>query len=76
MKMSIAVEFDAHTKEELKNFVPRIRDAILGYLRTLTHEQATDPAQVEKLRHELTALCKGAGAATAERIPVTDFVVQ
>ncbi|MBX3206250.1 MAG: flagellar basal body-associated FliL family protein [Labilithrix sp.] len=76
MKMSIAVEFDPHTTEDLKNLVPRIRDAVLTYLRTLTHEQVTDPAHVEKMRAELIERCRAAGANTAERILVTDFVVQ
>lgn len=76
MKVSIAVEFDAHTKEELKSFTPRIRDGVLAHLRTLTHEQVTDPGQAEKLRTELLERCKAAGAVTAERVLVTDFVVQ
>lgn len=76
MKMSIAVEFDAHTKEDLKNFVPRIRDGVIAYLRTLSHEQVTDPAHAEKMRADLLERCKSAGAGTAERVLVTDFVVQ
>jgi len=76
MKMSIAVEFDALTKEDLKTFVPRIRDAVLAHLRTLTHEQVTDPEYVEKLREALLERCRKAGAEGAEKILVTDFVVQ
>ncbi len=76
MKMSIAVEFAANTTDDLKTFVPRIRDAVLMYLRTVTHEQVTDPAHVEKMRAELLERCRAAGAASAERILVTDFVVQ
>ena len=76
MKMAIAVEFDAQTKEDLKTFVPRIRDAVLAYLRTLSHEQVTDPAHVEKMRLELVEKCRSAGASTAEKILITDFVVQ
>lgn len=76
MKMSIAVEFDPQTKGELKDFQPRIRDAVLAYVRTLTHEQATDPTHVEKMRAELVERCRAAGAAGAQKILVTDFVVQ
>jgi flagellar FliL protein len=76
MKMSVAVEFDAHTKEDLKTFVPRIRDVVLAYLRTLSHEQVTDPTHVEKMRTDLIERCRAAGASSAERILVTDFVVQ
>ncbi|MBX3264982.1 MAG: flagellar basal body-associated FliL family protein, partial [Labilithrix sp.] len=76
MKMSIAVEFAANTTEDLKSFVPRIRDAVLTYLRTVTHEQVTDPGHVEKMRADLLERCRAAGAGSAERILVTDFVVQ
>jgi flagellar basal body-associated protein FliL len=76
MKMSLAVEFDSHTKEDLKTFIPRVRDAILAHLRTLSHEQVTDPGHVEKMRAELLEKCKAAGATGAERVLVTDFVVQ
>ena len=76
MKMSIAVEFDPHTTVDLETFVPRIRDAVLMYLRTLTFEQVTDPTHVEKVRAELIERCRSAGASGAEKILVTDFVVQ
>lgn len=76
MKVSIAVEFEAQTKDDLKMFVPRIRDAVLTYLRTLSHEQVADPAHMEKMRDEIVGRCRAAGATTAEKILVTDFVVQ
>jgi len=76
MKMAIAVEFDAQTKEDLKTFVPRIRDAVLAYLRTLSHEYVTDPANLEKIRSEIVERCRAAGATTADKVLVTDFVVQ
>lgn len=76
MKMTIAVEFDGQGHEDLKTFTPRIRDAVLTYLRSLTHEQAVDPGHVEKMRNDLVEKCQKAGAAGAEKILVTDFVVQ
>lgn len=76
MKLSIAVEFDAHTKEDLKTFTPRIRDAVITHLRAVPFEQVADHAHIEKLRTELIEKCKAAGATTAERVLVTDFVVQ
>ncbi|MBN9165329.1 MAG: hypothetical protein BGO98_26305 [Myxococcales bacterium 68-20] len=76
MKMSIAIEFGVGTVDDLKPFVPRIRDAVLAYLRTVTHEQVTDPAQLEKIRADLLERCRSVGALTAERVLVTDFVVQ
>jgi len=76
MKMTIAIEFDPTTHEDIKTFGPRIRDVVLTFLRNMTHEQATDPGYIEKLRTELIEKCQKAGAVTAERILVTDFVVQ
>ena len=68
--------FDGDDKDAVKTFVPRIRDGVLAQLRTLSYEQATDPAHAEKLRTELLERCKHAGAENAERILVTDLVVQ
>lgn len=77
MKLSVAVEFEGLVKEEtLKAFVPRIRDAILSYMRTLTYEEAIDAVHSEKLREELLERTKKAGATGAERILITDLVSQ
>lgn len=76
MKLTVAVEFDGSVKEDMRTYVPRIRDAILVHLRTLPYEQATNPDHVEKLRVELLERCRSAGAQGAERVLVTDFVVQ
>lgn len=77
MKVSVAVEFDHLAKEEaLKPFAPRIRDAILTYLRALTFEEAGDGARMEKLRTDMLERCTKAGASNAVRVLVTDFVLQ
>ena len=77
MKLSIAVEFEHTQKEEgLKPFAPRIRDAILSYVRGLTHEDASDGAHMEKLRADLLERCHTAGATGAVRVLITDFVIQ
>ena len=77
MRLTIAVEFDATVKEEtLKAFTPRIRDAVLAHLRTLRYEDAVDSQHQEKLRGELLERCRSVGALAAERILVTDLVVQ
>ncbi len=77
MKLSVAVEFDALVKEDtLKAFVPRIRDAILSHMRTLTFEDAVNAEHSEKLREVLLERCKKAGANGAERILITDLVSQ
>jgi flagellar FliL protein len=77
MKVSLAVEFELTQKEDaLKPFAPRIRDAILSYVRGLSFEDAADGAHVEKLRKEMLERCHAAGATLAARILITDFVIQ
>jgi flagellar basal body-associated protein FliL len=76
MKVTIAIEFESTAKEEqIKAFAPRIRDATLTYLRKLTYDRATD-SDTEKLRAELLERVQKSGAESAERILITDFVVQ
>jgi flagellar FliL protein len=77
LKLSVAVEFGATDKEDaLKPFVPRIRDAILSYVRTLSYEDAVDAERSDKLRAELLERCQKVGAHTAERVLITDLVSQ
>jgi flagellar basal body-associated protein FliL len=77
MRLSIAVEFAPETKEEvIKPMTPRIRDATLGHLRQLPFEELMDPAKAGQLREELLERVQKAGAQSAERILVTDLVVQ
>lgn len=77
MKLTIAVEFEATVKEEtLKAFTPRIRDAVLVYVRSLSYEEVADAHRGEKIREEVLERCRKAGAVAAERVLVTDMVVQ
>lgn len=79
MKLTVAVEFNAKAAgghDDPKLFMPRIRDAVLSYLRSMTYEQVTDPQHFSKIRVELLAHCKEVGAEQAEKILVTDFVIQ
>ncbi len=77
MKVTLAVEFGEGVKEDaLKNFTPRIRDAALSYLRTVSYEEAIDATKADKLREDLLEKFQKAGASDAERVLVTDLVVQ
>jgi flagellar basal body-associated protein FliL len=77
MKVTLAVEFGEGAKEEtLKNFIPRIRDAALGYLRTIPYEEALDSRKTDKVRGDLLERCRATGATSADRILVTDLVLQ
>jgi flagellar basal body-associated protein FliL len=77
VKLTLAVEFDSKAKEEeTKELQPRIRDAVLTYLRGASFDDLTDPKKAEKTRGEILDKIKSSGAADAERILITDFVVQ
>jgi len=77
MKLTIAIEFESNVKEDaVKPFMPRIRDAILAHVRTLSYEAAIDQEHSAKLREEILERVHKAGAVTAERILVTDLVSQ
>jgi flagellar basal body-associated protein FliL len=77
MKVTIAIEFDEKAKEEtLKSFTPRIRDGALSYLRGLSYEEALDGGKNDKLRNDLLERIRAVGAASAQRVLITDFVIQ
>jgi flagellar basal body-associated protein FliL len=77
MKVTIAVEFSELAKEEtLKSFTPRIRDASLGYFRTMTYEDGLDSRKSDKIRTDLLERCRATGATQAERVLITDLVLQ
>lgn len=77
MKVTIAIEFDAKEKEEtLKGLTPRIRDAALGFLRTITYEQVIDPSGGDKIRTEMLGRLRSSGAPGAEHVLITDLVIQ
>jgi flagellar basal body-associated protein FliL len=77
MKVTIAIEFDAKEKEEtLKGLTPRIRDSVLGFLRTITYEETIDPAGGDKIRADLLERLRGSSVATAEHVLITDLVIQ
>lgn len=84
MKVTLAVEFEANPKESkeegkddtLKVFIPRIRDAALSYLRVVAYEDAMDNTRSDKMRADLLERFRAAGAVGAQRVLVTDLVVQ
>jgi flagellar basal body-associated protein FliL len=77
MRVTLAIEFEEKAKEEtLKSFTPRIRDAGLTYLRSLTYEDALDSGKSDKLRTELLERFRSVGAIAASRVLITDLVIQ
>lgn len=78
VKVGLTIELVEGTKEaEFKSYVPRAREAAIGYFRTRDFEQLSDPknfAQVVKdLNKEIIA---AVGKKRAKRIVITDFVAQ
>ncbi len=77
MKVTLAIEFDAKTKEEeTKPLTPRIRDAMLAYLRKVPYEQAFDASSTDKMRADMLEAVRAGGAPEAQRVLITDMVVQ
>jgi len=78
VKVGLTIELPEGTKEaEFKAYVPRAREAAIGYFRTRDFEQLSDPknfAQVVKdLNKEIIA---AVGKKRAKPVDITDFVAQ
>jgi flagellar protein FliL len=77
VKLTIAVELKVGKKEDdFKPFIPRIRDATLAYLRSLSFEEAQSAARFEHLRADLLERIEKLGVTTAEQVLITDYVTQ
>ena len=77
VKLTIAVELDADTKdEEFKVFIPRARDAVLNYFRGVSYEDLTNKDGVDKARGDLLEQLHSVGAHAAERVLITDLISQ
>jgi flagellar basal body-associated protein FliL len=77
MRLTIALELKPHAhEEEMKGFVPRIRDAGLSYLRELKFEEVQSPERIERIREDLHQRFDKLGAKQIEHVLITDFVSQ
>jgi flagellar protein FliL len=77
LKVTLAVEFESSGKEEsFKEFTPRVRDACLTYIRLVSYEDAVDSSKTDKMRTDLLDRLHAAGVTAAQRVLVTDLVVQ
>jgi len=77
MRATLAIEFAATAREEdVRPFVPRVRDAALAQLRAVTYEAASDPTQTDRLRGELQIRFNDTGVPGLVRVLITDLVVQ
>ena len=77
MRATLALEFTPATHEEdVRPYVPRVRDAALSLLRSTSYEVASDPAQMDHLRSELQTRFAATGVRGIARVLITDLVVQ
>lgn len=78
IKVGIAVELkDEVTVDDFKLVSPRGRAAAIGYLRTLSFKEATDPVLYEEIQKQLAERVTAAvGNDKLERVLLVDFVAQ
>ena len=78
LKVGVALELKSSFHgEEFKRYEPRVRDATISYLRTLTFEEVTAPANLERIRTTLgERVAVAIGHGNVRRVLFTDFVAQ
>jgi flagellar basal body-associated protein FliL len=78
IKVGLTIELPETVKEaEFKAYVPRAREAAIGYFRTRDFEQLSDPKNFAQVVKDLNKEILGAvGKKRAKRVVVTDFVAQ
>lgn len=76
-KMTVAIELKKLAKkEEFEPFVPRIRDQVLSYVRSLSYQEVTNPRTKERMTEDLLSLIHKLGAEQAERVLIQELVTQ
>jgi flagellar basal body-associated protein FliL len=78
IKVGLSIELMEGTKEaEFKAYVPRAREAAIGYFRTRDFEQLSDPKNFTQVVKDLNKeIILAVGKKRAKRIVITDFVAQ
>jgi flagellar basal body-associated protein FliL len=78
IKVGLTVELPEGMKEaEFKPYVPRAREAAIGYFRTRDFEQLSDPKNFTQVVKDLNKeIILAVGKKRAKRIDITDFVAQ
>ncbi len=78
LKVGLAIELaKAPSEEEHKRIIPRVRDATIVYLRTLTLEDVTSPNKFEEIRRQLAdGVSRAVVKPHVRRVLFTDFVAQ
>jgi len=78
IKVGLSIELVEGTKEaEFKAYVPRAREAAIGYFRTRDFEQLSDPKNFTQVVKDLNKeIILAVGKKRAKRVVITDFVAQ
>jgi len=78
LKVVLSLEVaEGTTKDELMKYMPRGREAAVGYLRSQSFDHLVDPAQYAEVRSELSKqFSEAVGGERISRVLVTDFVAQ
>jgi flagellar basal body-associated protein FliL len=78
LKIGINVEVpESVPEDEFKLYMPRGREAILTYMRSLNYEEVTDPTRYENIKSELgKRVTEAVGAKRVKRVLVVEFVSQ
>ena len=78
VKVGLTIELVEGTKEaEFKAYVPRAREAAIGYFRTRDFEQLSDPKNFTQVVKDLNKeIIAAVGKKRAKRVVITDFVAQ
>lgn len=78
IKVGLTIELPDTVKEaEFKAYVPRAREAAIGYFRTRDFEQLSDPKNFAQVVKDLNKeIISAVGKKRAKRIVITDFVAQ
>jgi flagellar protein FliL len=78
LKIGINVEVpDTVPEDEFKLYMPRGREAILTYMRSLNYEEVTDPTRYESIKTELSKRVTDAvGQKRVKRVLIVEFVSQ
>lgn len=78
IKVGLSIELVEGTKEaEFKSYVPRAREAAIGYFRTRDFEQLSDPKNFTQVVKDLNKeIILAVGKKRAKRVVITDFVAQ
>lgn len=78
VKVGLTIELTEAAKEaEFKAYVPRAREAAIGYFRTRDFEQLSDPKNFAQVVKDLNKeIITAVGKKRAKRVVITDFVAQ